>query len=888
MNKSIVVRYTDQEQIQNELADVKNRLPFAIEKVLRLESIASTGTIEDHKPDQDSIDALIAEVTQMSQKTYLSQLDPFLKIVQGIESIISEIHHRQLAFTQDTVDCLIAAFNSIQKWALFIEEQIASLDSVQKDIEITVNEDEFTSILGWIHDVQHGIAVVEKNSSQDKLPDNLDEKIQDMPQVENLSEKFEKPNTLPIIQITPQMVNDFISEALDDLKVVEDTLLTIEAGSGQFVKTYLDNTLRGFHSIKGNAGLLISLIKDKAALQQHIVNKIRILTHSAESLVQAYRDNQIRLSASHINLLLKICDQCRDLLEAFYHGDTVGKDISELLRACESAANYKDNSLSVEELFKTRRNDSPLSPTLAALENTLTQFIESISKGVEEVSENIGNKTALNKIKRGLQSLKRAGKASQLDTLMLLADEGLDKLKQLTQADSKENSENELLFLKSIPKRIYEIVLETVNLPLPVVETESILEKPQDQAIKEKQTEVKLTEKSTMQSGMIKVPQERIDQLMNLIGELIVSKNTLIHLARSISVDEDRPDIGSRVKDSGSVIGRIGDELQACIMKIRMTPVNHVFSRFPRLVRDLSHETKKQIDIVIVGEDTELDKTLIEAIGTPLVHLIRNAVDHGIESPDERVSKGKPAKGIITLKAYNEGQNVVIEVSDDGRGIDTAVIKNIAVQKRILDQLSLENMTEIELQQLIFHPGFSSAKTVTDISGRGVGMDVVRKEIEGLGGTVVLLSQPEKGTTITLRLPLTLAVNQGLKVEVNNATYYLPLSYVNKTVKIPDTEFHILPHGRMVVINGDIFIVKHLGILLGLATDIPVDKTIRALVIIDVLGRRFALEVDRFYREEEYVIKTIGGALGDIPELIGATITSEGKVILVINPLKLI
>jgi len=391
-----------------------------------------------------------------------------------------------------------------------------------------------------------------------------------------------------------------------------------------------------------------------------------------------------------------------------------------------------------------------------------------------------------------------------------------------------------------------------------------------------------------VQTAMIKVPQERLDLLMNLIGELVVRKNGLLYLARTIAIEDNRPDIGAKVKDAGSAIGRIGDELQASIMAVRMTPVNHVFNRFPRLVRDLARETGKNVKLVLKGQDTELDKKIIEAIGSPLVHLIRNSVDHGIELPEERKKAGKPAQAQLTLDAFNEGNNVIIEVQDDGQGIDTGKIGALAVRRGLVDVETLDRMSDEQIRHLIFTPGFSSAKTVTDISGRGVGMDVVRREIEAISGTIHLKSIPGKMTSVSLRLPLTLAVSRGLDVSVSGEHYYVPLEYVSETVKIHDNRFHTHRGQQMVLVRNQILPVKVLSDILLLHSDNqPDDDGLRSMLILDVMGHKSALIVDRFYREEEYVIKPIDGPLGKYSEFMGATITSDGKVILVLNPLKL-
>jgi len=402
--------------------------------------------------------------------------------------------------------------------------------------------------------------------------------------------------------------------------------------------------------------------------------------------------------------------------------------------------------------------------------------------------------------------------------------------------------------------------------------------------IKKKDNEPKVS------SQVIRVPQEKLDKLMNLIGELIVSKNNFPLLSREINISYNLPDLAKRVKNAGDTISRITDELQATIMSTRMVPISNVFSRFPRLVRDLAKNMHKKIKLEIIGEETELDKTIIEIIADPLVHLIRNAVDHGIESPEERVKQGKPEEGLIQLKAYNRGQNVIIEVTDDGRGIDPKQIRVKALEKKLIDAKELEQLDDQAVCNLIFTPGFSTAQKVTEVSGRGVGMDVVKTNIEKIGGSVILDSVLGKGTTVTIRLPLTLAVSKGLEVETNGERFFIPLDYITETVKISSDSIHRYKDIEMAIIRGELLPIADLGTLLGLtrysSCKANNSKEI-SLVILNINSHQIAVKVDRFYNEREFVIKPLTGPLAQIEGFSGATVTSQGKVVLVLDPLKL-
>ena len=401
--------------------------------------------------------------------------------------------------------------------------------------------------------------------------------------------------------------------------------------------------------------------------------------------------------------------------------------------------------------------------------------------------------------------------------------------------------------------------------------------------------------------SIIKVPQKRLDILMNLVGELIVSKNHFPDLAREITVEHNLAILGKKVKNAGDQIGRITDELQDIVMKMRMLPVETVFSKFKRLVRDLAKKLNKKIILKLTGEETELDKTIIETLGDPLVHLIRNCADHAIEDPEERKKLGKPAEGLIHLKAYNQGQNVVIEIIDDGRGIDPDYIRVKAVEKNFLSFEELEKLNDEEVQNLIFRPGFSGAEKISEVSGRGVGMDVVKNNVENIGGTVTLKSKKGTGTTFIITLPLTLAISKGLEVKAENSHYYLPLDYIVETVKIPFDLVRKHRNIKMAVIRNSLMPIFSLSTLLCSSahmnqaikkSDVMTEDDRRNpnhelnIVILNLNGKKIALEVDRFYTENEYVIKPLSGALSKISGYSGATITTTGKVILILDPLK--
>ena len=390
----------------------------------------------------------------------------------------------------------------------------------------------------------------------------------------------------------------------------------------------------------------------------------------------------------------------------------------------------------------------------------------------------------------------------------------------------------------------------------------------------------------TRSSSTIRVDHEKLDHLMNLIGELIINRNRYSLIARHLEeggATVNVSQIAQSLSETTYAMARISDELQDTIMKVRMVPVSTVFTRFPRLVRDLSRKIDKEVELIMEGEETELDKSVVEVIGDPMVHLIRNAVDHGIEPEAERLAAGKPAKGTITLRAFHKGNSVAIEIEDDGKGIDPEKMREVAVRKGILSQEEAAQLDEQEAIELIFAPGFSSAEQITDISGRGVGMDVVRTNIKNLKGSVSTLSVLGKGTRFTLMLPLTLAIIDALMVNVAGETYAIPLDAVSETTKLESARLTDINGRHAVTLRGEVLGIVELAELLGLPHQETLPEVL-SVVVIHANERRLGLVVDNLVERQEIVIKPLGSYLGDLRGLSGATIMGDGSVILILDP----
>jgi len=382
----------------------------------------------------------------------------------------------------------------------------------------------------------------------------------------------------------------------------------------------------------------------------------------------------------------------------------------------------------------------------------------------------------------------------------------------------------------------------------------------------------------------LRVDAARIDAVMNLVGELIIGKSMLNRTLIEFDKQHARDPLRSKLADAMAFQARILDELHKCVLKIRMVPVEQLFRRFPRIVRDVAKQCGKDVALNLSGQNTDLDKGILDALSEPLMHLVRNSVDHGIEPADERLTAGKPARGTVYLNAYHQGTQVVIEVRDDGRGIDPAILRTQAVEKGILKPEEGKRLTDQETLNLIFESGFSTASEVTEVSGRGIGMDVVRTVLDRLKGTVHVSSKKGRGTTIQLRAPLTLASIQTLLFRVGGRLFAVPLSSVVEITRITDPEIHRIDQREVLRLRDQILTLvrlEHLSRLRSIDTE-PVRKK-HFVIVIGAAEKRFGLLVDSLVGEEELVIKALPDEIVSSDLVSGASILGDGTVVLILN-----
>lgn len=410
---------------------------------------------------------------------------------------------------------------------------------------------------------------------------------------------------------------------------------------------------------------------------------------------------------------------------------------------------------------------------------------------------------------------------------------------------------------------------------------EPLSEEPETKIPKAEDIVTQIPKEKEKEVSTLRVDVERIDKVMDLAGEIVLARNRLLNLSNKLEAKYAGDEHVEGLIETTSFLDRVTSDLQLAVMKMRMQPLQKVFVKFPRMVRDLARALNKEVDLEIIGEDTEVDKSVIEHIGDPLVHIIRNSLDHGIETPEERELKGKSPKGKIVINAYQKGTQIVIDITDDGKGIDYEAVKAKAITKGLITLEEAEKMSEEAIINLIFLPGFSTKDVSTEVSGRGVGMDVVKSNVAKLNGYVEIFTEKDKGTTFRISLPLTLAIIQAMMVQVGNEIYAIPQSMIEETLRISINDIKEVTGQKVLTIRDRVLPLFLLNDILGAPDNADNDR--KYVLVASVGDRKFCISVESVLGQEEIVIKTINGLDSEECGIMGATITGDGKVVLILD-----
>lgn len=672
---------------------------------------------------------------------------------------------------------------------------------------------------------------------------------------------------------TSQYLSMFLEESKDNLQTLNEALLQLEQEPDNVDK--LNEIFRVAHTIKGMAATMG-------------FNTMAALTHKMEDVLSEFRDGELRVTKQVVTVLFKCLDTLEQMVDSIENGEEQEVPVDDIIAKLESisqkgaaggAQNVSEDTVAASKDKEVAQNSGKI--TLNEYDaNVIRQAIE---KGYNAFSIDVNlSKSTLLKSARAFLIFKNLEEWGEI----IKSIPGTEDL----EAENFEFEINLVYLTHKNEGEIREILQEisevdSINiqgLSLDDVKSTYVEEKPKEE-VKKKEPEKKVSakkkdEKTKNKSAeaphkkmhqSVRVDLERLDKFLNMVSELVINRTRLEQISQSYKLTE--------LNETLEQVARTTNDLQDLVMKIRMLPLDTVFNRFPRLVRDLSVELNKEMELLIEGQDTELDRTVIDEIGEPLIHLIRNSADHGIEdSKEDRIARGKDPVGKIKLIAYQEGTKAVIKVQDDGNGIDVEKVREKAEERGI----NTENMSENEIVNLIFDQGFSTNDKVTDISGRGVGMDVVKTKISALGGTVDMSTQYGKGTTFTIKLPLTLQIITALLVKVGSENLAISLNAIDSVIDYDESQIKKTNGKEVIVYRGNVLPIIRVNEKLNL----PKSDSKKVYIVIVKVGEKMAgLLVDSLMGQQDIVIKPLGKTLKMLKEYIGATILGDGLVTLILD-----
>ena len=664
----------------------------------------------------------------------------------------------------------------------------------------------------------------------------------------------------------------FFEESFEGLDVMENGLLNMDPGAVD--EEEINAIFRAAHSIKGGSGTFG-------------FTAIASFTHLMETLLDEMRDGRRQVTADAVDSLLRSVDVLREMLTATRDGGEVDQhkveaqqhELDQILsQETESPleTDALDDAIGSERIqegwhivfrplphmFRTGNDPLRILRELADLGNLR------VEADISMIPPLASYEPEDSYLSWNLYLGSEANRAAIDDIFAWVEDECELAVMPMLSAKSS-HSQNKSRGEKAIHEEVAPVIAEVPPIP--------------DRRVGDRRSGADRRKGDRRQSAAnnggssIRVDIMKIDGLINMVGELVITQSMLSMLGDEFSMDKLE-----RLQEGLSQLERHTRELQESVMQVRMLPISFTFSRFPRLVHDLSSKMGKKIDLKMTGENTEVDKTVIEKIGDPLVHLVRNSLDHGIEMPEERVAAGKPETGIINLNAYHKGGNIIIEIRDDGKGLNKSKIEKKAIDKGLIE--TEHNLSDRQIYELIFQPGFSTADTVSDISGRGVGMDVVRKNINELGGNIEIESEPGKGSAIIIRLPLTLAILDGQTVTVADETYIVPLVSIIESIQVNEEQIkRVAGRGETFKLRDEYLPILRLHELFNIKNPKATKLEEGLLVVVEGDGRHCGLFVDDLLGQQQVVIKSLEANYQRVEGISGATILGDGSVSLILD-----
>lgn len=690
-----------------------------------------------------------------------------------------------------------------------------------------------------------------------------------------------------------QYLEIFIDETDEHLQTLSDCIMELEKEPENM--DMINEIFRAAHSLKGMAGTMG-------------FKRMQHLTHDMENVFQEVRSDNLKVDTSMIDLLFKCLDAIEGYLnnvkassnEGTEENEIIIKELNDFIAAANgekpAATEVKTEKASAPEGTKAKKyfefelNDSEKEKIRNAEENGqhvygMTVYIQKecllkaaraflVFKAVEEY----GQILVYNPSSQDIED-------EHFDcdfSFFITSDESFEKVsgaaKAVSEIDDVIGEEVKYATIEARAEKAEAEAAEAMTQSVPVEKEAPAVPVSKAAPAKPQAANKKQTVEKAVTNRTVRVDIEKLDALMNQVSELIIAKNSLVSISTTESGDFQNQTFHEQIE----YLERITTNLHESVMKVRMVPIESVVNRFPRMIRDLSRKLGKKMELYMTGEDTELDRTVVDQIGDPLQHLLRNSADHGLEDNETRLAAGKPEEGSIFLNAFQEGNNVIIEVGDDGAGIDVAAVREKAIERGVITEEQAESMTQSEIIHLLFLPSFSMAKTVTDISGRGVGLDVVKSNIEALGGDVEVKTQIGEGTTFTVRLPLTLAIIQALMVEVREEKYAIALGSIANIEDIPVKDIKYVEAQEVIHLRGNVIPLIRLEQVLDIE---PKEEEPDSLTVVIVKkGDSMAgLVVDNLMGQQEIVIKSLGKYINNNKIISGATILGDGEVALILD-----
>ncbi|WP_148823828.1 chemotaxis protein CheW [Campylobacter concisus] len=624
-----------------------------------------------------------------------------------------------------------------------------------------------------------------------------------------------------------EIMEDFLIEAFELIEQIDHDLVELEANPEDL--ELLNRIFRVAHTVKGSSSFLN-------------FDVLTELTHHMEDVLNKARKGELKITPDIMDVVLESVDMMKGLLESIRDNGSDAAAGIDIKNICVRLTQISEGEA------PSAAPEAPAAPAPEPVKEP--EPAAPAEEAAPEVSDAELSKLSDSEVEAEIERLLKVRKAE-------------DQARRASKGIA--------------PKSPEEIAPATSAAPAPAPKPAPSRERDAD-----KKVPAASSNSAVAQEQTIRVEVKRLDHLMNLIGELVLGKNRLLKIYDDVEERYEGEKFLEELNQVVSSLSLVTTDIQLAVMKTRMLPIAKVFNKFPRMIRDLSRDLGKQIDLEISGEETELDKSIVEEIGDPLVHIIRNSCDHGIEDPETRKAMGKPEKGLVQLKAYNEGNHIVVEIVDDGKGLDADMLKAKSIEKGIITEREADAMSEKEAFGLIFKPGFSTAAKVTNVSGRGVGMDVVKTNIEKLNGIIDIESEVGKGTVMKLKIPLTLAIIQSLLVGTQEEFYAIPLASVLETVRVPIDDIYTIDGKNVLRLRDEVLSLVRLSDVFGVNKVFDGgDQTY--VVIIGVAEAKLGIIVDTLVGQEEIVIKSMGDYLQNIPGIAGATIRGDGRVTLIID-----